>query len=49
MTRLLLIATLFLSACGVDGPPQRPAKKPFEQIARVTISGDARMGVSTEF
>ena len=48
MTRLMLLAVLALCACGVDGPPERPVAKPFEQNARITISGDARIGVSTE-
>lgn len=49
MIRLAWIAVLGLAACGVDGPPERPVKQEFNQQARVTISGDARVGVSTEF
>jgi predicted small lipoprotein YifL len=49
MMRLALTALLGLAACGVDGPPERPVKHEFNQQARVTISGDARVGVSTEF
>lgn len=50
MTRLILAAVLAVSACGVDGPPERPAERPvekrFQQQARVTISGDAVVGVA---
>lgn len=42
-----LIAALFaLTACGVDGPPQRPPEKPLQQQIGVSIGGDARVGVS---
>ncbi|MGP9805524.1 argininosuccinate lyase [Paracoccus sp. NSM] len=42
-----LIAALFaLAGCGVDGPPQRPPEKPLQQQMGVSISGDARLGVS---
>lgn len=47
MKRLAVIAILTLTACGVDGPPERPAPKA-EQSSGVTISGDARFGVMTE-
>lgn len=41
--RILLILTIFaLAACGVDGPPERPASKP-----GVSVSGDAYIGVET--
>ena len=44
MTRLIAaLALAALCACGVDGPPERPPAKP-----GLTISGDARIGVSTE-
>jgi hypothetical protein len=43
--RLSLLAVMALSACGVDGSPQRPAKK---AESGVTISGDARVGVSAQ-
>ncbi len=40
-----------LAACGVDGPPVRPAAPPqdrFQSHSRVTISGDATVGVVAE-
>ena len=41
--RLSMLAVMALAACGVDGPPERPAQKPAQ--SGVTISGDARVGV----
>lgn len=41
MTRFMLFAILALSACGVDGPPERPSST----TPGVTISGEARIGV----
>ncbi|WP_378941769.1 hypothetical protein [Paracoccus sp. R86501] len=46
MIRLSLLAVLALAACGVDGAPERPAQKPAK--SGVTISGDARVGVSAQ-
>ena len=46
MIRLSLLAVLALGACGVDGAPERPAQKPAK--SGVTISGDARVGVSAQ-
>ena len=43
MIRLSMLAVMALAACGVDGPPERPAQKPAQ--SGVTISGDARVGV----
>ncbi len=45
MKFLPLIALLALTACGVDGPPVRPA--PDAPAPGVTVSGDARIGVVT--
>lgn len=36
------LAVAALAACGVDGPPERPAQ------SGVSISGHATVGVSTE-
>jgi len=46
MIRLSLLAILAVSACGVDGAPKRPVEKPVQQQMGVTVSGDARIGVS---
>lgn len=35
---------LALAACGADGPPERPGAT--ETPAAVTISGDARLGIT---
>ncbi|WP_410218389.1 hypothetical protein [Paracoccus sp. (in: a-proteobacteria)] len=52
MIRLSLLAVLapvlMVSACGVDGAPRRPVEKPVQQQMGVTLSGDARIGVSAE-
>ena len=42
MKVLLLIAVAALTACGVDGPPERPVPQP---KPGVTVSGDARIGM----
>lgn len=39
--RLLLVSALFLSACGADGPPERPTPG-------LTVKGEARIGVVME-
>ncbi|MFN3644710.1 MAG: hypothetical protein ACK4TB_17505 [Gemmobacter sp.] len=41
----LIAAALLLAACGADGPPEPPARAP----QGVTLSGDARLGVTAEF
>lgn len=47
MIRLSFVAAvLALSACGVDGAPKRPVEKPLQQQLGVSVSGDARIGVS---
>lgn len=38
MPRILLIL-VFLSACGADGPPQKPG---------LTVSGEARIGIVSQ-
>lgn len=40
--RYALIAFVFLTACGADGPPQPPASK--AKTDGVTITGEARAG-----
>ncbi|MBK5934820.1 lipoprotein [Rhodovulum imhoffii] len=41
-SRLIALALVaVLAACGVDGPPQRPAAEP-----GLTVSGTVEMGVS---
>lgn len=39
---VVVVLILVLTGCGVDGPPQRPV----EQQMGVSVSGDARVGVS---
>ncbi len=39
MTRLLLLTSLFLAACGADGAPEPPSK------SGVTLTGEAQVGV----
>ncbi|WBU55971.1 hypothetical protein [Paracoccus sediminicola] len=39
MTRYWLAAVLLLSACGVDGPPERP------EPPGLRVSGEATLGV----
>jgi hypothetical protein len=48
MIRLSLLAVLVVSACGVDGAPKRPVEKPLQQQMGVSVSGDARIGVSAQ-
>ena len=38
MTRLLLLVSLFLAACGADGAPEPPARGP-------AVTGEVQMGV----
>lgn len=43
-----ILALTAASACGVDGPPERPAPAPKTAgHSSVAISGDARVGVVT--
>ena len=42
---LFALLAVFLSGCGVDGRPKPPAPK---APSVVTITGDARIGVSAE-
>lgn len=44
MKRLAILTILALTACGVDGPPERPT----EPKSNVSVSGEAIIGVSTE-
>lgn len=39
MRFILLISVVLLSACGADGPPERPTK------SGVSLSGEARVGI----
>lgn len=43
MTRLLIPLVLLLAACGIDGPPQRPADD--TPPPGLTLSGDAAIAV----
>lgn len=43
MRWISVLAVLAVTACGVDGPPERPAQKP-----NVSISGHATIGAVTE-
>ena len=45
---VLVVMVAVLAGCGVDGAPQRPVEKPVQQQMGVTVSGDARFGVSAE-
>lgn len=40
---ILVLTVGPMAACGVDGPPERPAAKP--QQSGVQVSGEARIGV----
>ena len=41
MRTVLLITVLLLTACGVDGAPERPAAK-----TGITVTGQATVGVA---
>lgn len=43
MRAIMILAVLFVAACGADGPPERPseASKP-----GVTVSGSVAVGVT---
>jgi ABC-type glycerol-3-phosphate transport system substrate-binding protein len=41
----LLFCALALSACGADGPPNRPTK-PEPPQGNLTVTGEARFGVT---
>ena len=44
-----ILAVAAVAACGVDGPPERPASAPkTAPKSNVSISGHATMGVITE-
>ena len=47
MKWIAVLAVTALAACGVDGPPERPAPKTPPKSS-VSISGHATMGVITE-
>ena len=47
MKWIAILAVTALAACGVDGPPERPAPKTAPK-SNVSISGHATMGVITE-
>lgn len=44
MRVLLMVAVAALTACGVDGPPERPAPRVEQQVG-VSVTGDARIGM----
>ncbi|SET44625.1 hypothetical protein [Paracoccus homiensis] len=45
----IVVLIVVLTGCGVDGAPRRPAPEPAAQSqGGITLSGDARIGVSTE-
>lgn len=46
MKFLALIALAALTACGVDGPPERPVDD--NPQPGITVSGEARIGMVTE-
>lgn len=46
MSRLALLCLLALAACGADGLPKPPAAAP---ATNPTVSGEARVGVTTTF
>lgn len=43
MKRAAILAFLLLSACGIDGAPERP-----DPPVGVTVSGEGRIGVRAE-
>ena len=46
---VLMMALLTLAACGVDGEPQRPGGAQASPQTGLTISGDARFGVTKTY
>ncbi|MCZ0962760.1 hypothetical protein [Paracoccus benzoatiresistens] len=49
MRWIAILAVMAMAACGVDGPPERPAPAPkTAPKTNVVISGDATMGVISE-
>ncbi|WP_169308808.1 hypothetical protein [Paracoccus gahaiensis] len=48
LVAVVVVVVLLLTGCGVDGAPQRPVEKPLQQQMGVTLSGDARIGVSAQ-
>ena len=47
MKWIAILAVMAMTACGVDGPPERPAAPKTTGATTVSISGDARVGVVT--
>lgn len=49
MKWIAILAVMAMAACGVDGPPERPAAAPkTAPKSNISISGHATMGVITE-
>lgn len=48
MKRIAILMVMTLAACGVDGPPERPAAPKTQSQSNVSISGHATVGVVTE-
>ena len=48
MKWIAILAVAAVAACGVDGPPERPATPKTAPKSNVSISGHATMGVITE-
>ena len=48
MKWIAILAVTALAACGVDGPPERPAAPRTEPKSNVSISGYATTGVVAE-
>ena len=48
MKWIAIQAVAAVTACGVDGPPERPAAPKTAPKSNVSISGHATMGVITE-
>ena len=48
MKWIAILAVIAVTACGVDGPPERPAAPKTAPKSNVSISGHATMGVITE-
>ena len=48
MKWIAILAVAAVTACGVDGPPERPAAPKTAPKSNVSISGHSTMGVITE-
>ncbi|SNR39041.1 hypothetical protein [Paracoccus sediminis] len=48
MKWIAILAVAAVAACGVDGPPERPAPPRTAPESNISISGHATMGVITE-